>query len=195
MFTIIRNQMKSACLMLLWMTLLTGLAYPLTMTGIARLLFPDQAGGSLIRKDGAILGSRLVGQEFTSPGAFHGRPSATTPHAYNAAASAGSNLGPSNPDLAQAVAERKTALASENGDAHVPMDLLTASGSGLDPHISPEAAIFQAARVAKTRHLSREAVTALVIRHTEGRLWGFWGEPRVNLLELNLALDTLPAKE
>lgn len=195
MFSTMKSQLKPACLMLLWMTLLTGLAYPLAMTGITRILFPDQAGGSLIRKDGVVVGSRLVGQDFASPGSFHGRPSATTPQAYNAAASAGSNLGPSNPALAVAVAERKTALAAENDDEHVPMDLLTASGSGLDPHISPEAAVFQAARVAKTRHLSHEAVTALITRHTESRLWGFWGEPRVNLLELNLALDALPAKE
>lgn len=195
MFAIIKNQFKPACLMLLWMTLLTGLAYPLAMTGIAKVLFPEQAGGSLIRRDGAVVGSRLVGRDFTSPAHFHGRPSATAPRPCNASASSGSNLGPSNPVLAQTVAERKTALAAENGAENVPMDLLTASGSGLDPHISPEAAAFQVARVAAVRHLSQEAVAALADRHTEGRLWGLWGEPRVNVLELNLALDALTAKE
>ncbi|MDQ7833197.1 MAG: potassium-transporting ATPase subunit KdpC [Desulfovibrionaceae bacterium] len=195
MFSIIKKQLKPAYLMLLWMTLLTGLAYPLAMTGIARMLFPDQAEGSLIRRDGAVVGSRLVGRDFASPGSFHGRPSATAPYAYNAAASTGSNLGPTNPALADAVAERKTTLAAENGGENAPMDLLTASGSGLDPHISPEAAAFQVPRVAKARHLSQEVVAALVERNTEGRLWGLWGEPRVNVLGLNLALDALTAKE
>lgn len=195
MLAIMKAQMKPAGLMLLWMTLLTGLAYPLAMTGLARTLFPEQAGGSLIRKDGAAIGSRLVGQDFVCANHFHGRPSATTPAPYDAAASAGSNLGPSNPALARAVAGRKADLAAENGSEDVPMDLLTASGSGLDPHISPEAAAFQTARVAAARHLPQETVAALVKGHTEGRLWGVWGEPRVNVVELNLALDALAAKE
>ncbi|MFP5240546.1 MAG: potassium-transporting ATPase subunit KdpC [Acidobacteriota bacterium] len=195
MFALAIKQLRPAALMLFWMTLLTGLAYPLAMTGLGKALFPAQAGGSLIEKDGAVAGSGLIGQRFTSPGYFHGRPSATSPFEYNAASSSGTNLGPSNPALAEAVAAWAAKARAENGNGLVPMDLATASASGLDPHVSPEAAVSQTGRVAKARGMSPEAVDALVAAHTEGRLWGFWGEPRVNVLELNLALDAAGKKE
>lgn len=195
MFSIIVKQLRPAALMLFWMTLLTGLAYPLAMTGVGKAFFPAQAGGSLMERDGATVGSSLIGQAFSSGGYFTGRPSATAPYEYNAEASSGSNLGPSNPALGQAVAERARKLAGENGATAIPMDLLTASGSGLDPHISPEAAAFQLDRVAKARGMASGRLAALVAEHTRGRLWGFWGEPRVNVLELNLALDALAKKE
>lgn len=209
MFRIFMTQLKPAALMLFWMTLLTGLAYPLAMTGAAKTLFPAQASGSLIAgQDGHAdagsagpagpVGSGLIGQSFESPRHFWGRPSATSPHAYNAGASSGSNLGPSNPALAEAVAERAAKLKAAHGDAPIPpipMDLVTASGSGLDPHISPQAAAYQIERVATARNLSRETVASLVARHTQGPLLGFWGEPRVNVLTLNLALDALADKE
>lgn len=195
MFAIFMKQLKPAFLMLFWMSVLTGLAYPLAMTGLGKALFPAQAGGSLIEKDGAVAGSGLIGQPFASPGYFHGRPSATAPYGYNAGASSGSNLGPSNPALAEAVAERAAKARAENGGEAAPMDLVTASASGLDPHVSPEAAASQVDRVATARGVSREALAALVAAHTEGRLWGFWGEPRVNVLGLNLALDAAGKKE
>ncbi len=195
MFSIIGGQLKQAALMLFWMTLLTGLAYPLAVTGLGRALFPAQAGGSLILKDGAVAGSGLVGQPFASPRYFHGRPSATAAREYDAASSAGSNLGPSNPALAEAARERAARFRERDGDGPAPMDMVTASGSGLDPHITPQSAARQAGRVARERGMPPAAVAALVEAHTQGRLWGFWGEPRVNVLELNLALDAAARKE
>ncbi|MEF3698214.1 potassium-transporting ATPase subunit KdpC [Desulfolutivibrio sp.] len=195
MFTMTLKQLKPAALMLLWMTLLTGLAYPLAMTAMGTALFPVQAAGSLLERGGAVAGSSLIGQPFASDRYVHGRPSATSPQAYDAAASAGSNLGPSNPALARAVADRAAKLAAENGGAPVPMDLATASGSGLDPHISPEAAACQAQRVARARGVSLQTVTELIENHTQGRTWRLLGEPRVSVLELNLALDALGKKE
>lgn len=198
MFSLFMKQLKPAFLMLFWMTLLTGLAYPLAVTGLGRTLFPTQAGGSLVVQGNTVVGSRLIGQAFHSDGYFWSRPSATSPAAYDASSSTGSNLGPSNPDLAEAVKGRAEILAAKNAggaESTVPMDLATASASGLDPDITPEAAAYQIDRVAKARGVSREAVAALIARHTEGRLWGFWGEPRVNVLELNLALDAAGKKE
>lgn len=171
-------------------TLLLGLGYPLLVTGIAHLLFPHQAEGSLLVENGRVVGSTLIGQEFTGPGFFHGRPSATTPP-YNGAASGASNLGPLDPRLRQQVAERAAAVRRENGlapDAPVPADLVTASGSGLDPDISPEAALLQVPRVARARHLPEAQVRKVVEEHVVGPQFGFLGEPRVNVLELNLAL-------
>nr|WP_243310588.1 potassium-transporting ATPase subunit KdpC [Fundidesulfovibrio agrisoli] len=186
------QQLRPAALMLFWMTLLTGLAYPLAMTGLGAALFPAQAGGSLIVTGGGVAGSALIGQPFASDAYFHGRPSATAPYEYNAGASSGSNLGPSNPALPEAVAGRVAAL---DGGGPAPMDLVTASASGLDPHVSPEGAARQLGRVARARNMPPETVAALVAAHTEGRLFGFWGEPRVNVLELNLALDAAGKKE
>ena len=193
MHSLFLKQLRPAALMLLWLTLLTGLAYPLAMTALGQALFPAKAAGSLLTRDGVVVGSSLIGQPFASDRFFHGRPSATAPGGYNAAASAGSNLGPSNPALAQAVAGRAAQIIGENGGGPVPMDLVTASGSGLDPHISPEAAACQAGRVAQARGMSLEAATRLIERHSEGRLVGFWGNPRVNVLELNLDLEALDA--
>ena len=169
----------------------TGIAYPLVVTGIGQAAFPDAAGGSLVVKDGKPVGSRLIGQNFTDPKHFWGRPSATGPMPYNAGASSGSNQGPLNPALVEAVKGRIEALraADPGNKAPIPADLVSASGSGLDPHVSPAAATFQVERVARARGLEAEAVAALVVRHTEGRQWGVFGEPRVNVLELNLALD------
>jgi len=195
MFTVAIKQLKPAALMLFWMTLLTGLAYPLAMTGLGKTLFPAQAGGSLIERDGATAGSSLIGQPFASEKYFHGRPSATAPCEYNARASSGSNLGPSNPVLAETVAARAALIRKETGGGSVPMDLATGSASGLDPHISPEAAAFQVERVARARGMSPGEVAALVAGNTEDRLWGFWGEPRVNVLGVNLALDAAGKKE
>lgn len=189
MLKTITTQLNPAFLMLFWLTLLTGLAYPLAMTGLGKALFPVQAAGSLIERGGAVVGSSLVGQTFSSDQYFHGRPSATSPYPYNASSSSGSNLGPSNQALADAAAWRAETFVEENGGGPAPMDMLTTSGSGLDPHISPEAAARQIDRVAKARSMPTEVVVALVAKHTEGRLFGFWGEPRVNVLELNLALD------
>lgn len=173
------------------MTLVTGVAYPLVVTGIARIAFPSQAGGSVIERDGRAVGSRLIGQPFSSPGYFWGRPSATNPHPYNGAASAGSNLATTNPALAETVAARVAALRAHvvGSTNAVPVDLVTASGSGLDPHISPAAAEYQVARIALARELAPELVRELVANHTDGRTVGVLGEPRVNVLELNLALD------
>ena len=182
---------RQALVSLLVLTVITGLAYPLLVTGIAQLAFPHQANGSLIVQDGQVLGSELIGQPFDDPRYFWGRPSATSQFPYNAAASAGSNLGPSTPAFVEAVRSRVAALrAAHRGSAGpVPVDLVTASASGLDPHISPAAAQFQIERVANSRGLSKEQVTTLVAAHTESRTFGVLGEPRVNVLELNLALD------
>lgn len=178
-----------ACLLL---TLLTGLLYPLLITAIAQL-FPKQAGGSLIEHDGRVVGSALIGQSFTQPQYFWGRPSATSPQPYNPLASGGSNQGPLNPALAEAVKQRIAALkqADPGNAAPIPVDLVTASASGLDPHISIAAAQYQLARVARARGLDEAEVNALLEQHNEDRQFGFFGEPRVNVLELNLALDEL----
>ena len=173
------------------LTALTGVAYPLLVTGAAKIAFPDQAAGSLVVKDGKPVGSSLIGQNFADPKYFWGRPSATAPMAYNGTGSSGSNLGPLNPALVDGVKGRVDALkAADPGNTTlVPVDLVTASASGLDPHISVAAAEYQANRVARVRGMAPEAVHKLVERHTEGRLLGFLGEPRVNVLALNLALD------
>jgi len=179
--------------MLVLFTLITGLAYPLTVTGIAQVLFPHQANGSLTVREGQVAGSELIGQPFDSPRYFWGRPSATAPFPYNAAASAGSNLGPSNPALEEAVQARIEALrAADPGNTRpIPVDLVTASASGLDPHISLAAALYQVPRVAQARGLAENEVEALVRRFTAGRQLGVLGEPRVNVLNLNLALDAV----
>ena len=186
-----RAHLRPALVILALMTLLTGVVYPLVVTGIGQVVFPWQANGSLIFKDGKVLGSALIGQPFDDPKYFWSRPSATSPFADNAASSSGSNLSPTNPDLIKAVQGRVDALraADPGNTAPVPVDLVTASGSGLDPHISPAAALYQVARVTKARKLAPETVRQLVERHTEGRFLGFLGEPRVNVLMLNLALD------
>ena len=186
-------QLRPALTLLLLLLVLTGIVYPLAVTLVARLLFPDQAAGSLVRRDGHTVGSLLIGQSFTDPGHFWGRPSATTPQPYNGTASGGSNLGPLNPALTDAIRARIAALraADPGNSAPVPVDLVTASASGLDPHISVAAAAYQAARVARARGLAVERVQALIATRTEGRLLGVIGEPRVNVLELNLALDAL----
>ena len=186
-----RAHLRPALVILVLMTLITGVGYPLVVTGIAQTLFRAQANGSLIVKDGKPVGSTLIGQPFDDPKYFWGRPSATSPYADNAGSSSGSNLSPTNADLVKAVQGRVDALrAADPGNAvPVPVDLVTASGSGLDPHISPAAALYQVPRVAKARKLDPEAVRQLVERHTEGRFLGFLGEPRVNVLALNLALD------
>ncbi|MGE0469492.1 MAG: potassium-transporting ATPase subunit KdpC [Nitrospira sp.] len=188
-----KDQIRPALIMLLLLTVLTGLVYPLAVTGLAQLLFPDQANGSLIVREGRVIGSRLIGQYFDKPEYFWSRPSATAPFPYNAAASGGSNLGPSNPVLIEAVNARVAALraADPGNDLPIPVDLVTASGSGLDPHISPAAAQYQAKRVARARSLDESTVQTLVVQHTEGRQYGLLGERRVNVLQLNLALDAL----
>jgi potassium-transporting ATPase KdpC subunit len=186
-----RAQLRPALVILVALTLVTGVAYPLLVTGVAQAVFPYQAQGSLISKDGKLVGSTLIGQPFDDPKYFWGRPSATSPFAYNAASSSGSNLSPTNPDLIKAVQARVEALraADPGNSAPVPVDLVTASGSGLDPHISPAAALYQVSRVARARKLDPESVRQLVAQHTEGRWLGLLGEPRVNVLALNLALD------
>jgi potassium-transporting ATPase KdpC subunit len=212
------KQTRQAFLLLLVFTILTGIIYPLTITGVAQLIFSRQANGSLIYRDGKPVGSSLIGQPFTDPKYFWSRPSATSPMPYNAGSSSGSNLGPTNPDLGKAVAERVAALRkadpsgkkgtgpnyaqhpegragkldlspSSPDDVPVPIDLATSSASGLDPHISPAAAEYQVGRVAKARGLDPETVRHLVARHTAGRTLGLLGEPRVNVVELNLDLD------
>ncbi len=194
------REIRPAILVLVVLTLITGLAYPLAMTGIAEAIFPKQAQGSLIEKDGKVIGSALIGQEFKEEKYFHGRPSATVapdpadssktvPAPYNAANSGGSNLGPTSKALADRVKEDVEKLKAENPKTAVPVDLVTTSASGLDPDISPEAALFQVPRVAKARKLPEEQVRQLVAANTQGRLAGLLGEPRVNVLALNLALD------
>ena len=185
--------LRPALVLFLILTLLTGLAYPLVVTGLATSLFPTQAAGSLIFREGKTVGSTLIGQNFSDQKNFWGRPSATAPMAYNAAASGGSNMGPLNPALAEAVQARIAALraADPANMAVVPIDLVTASASGLDPHISPAAALYQLARVARARGVSVEKVQVLIAQQTETPLMGLLGESRVNVLKLNLALQDL----
>jgi potassium-transporting ATPase KdpC subunit len=199
------REIRPAIIILAALTLITGLAYPLAMTAVAGAIFPKQAEGSLIEKDGKVVGSALIGQEFKSDKYFHGRPSATTAPdpadssktvsaPYNAANSGGSNLGPTSKALSDRVKEDVDKLKAENPSAAVPADLVTTSGSGLDPDISPEAALFQAPRVAKARNVPEDRVRQLVADNTAGRLGGLLGEPRVNVLALNLALDAATSK-
>ncbi len=194
------REIRPAILVLLLLTLITGLAYPLAMTEIAGLIFPKQAQGSLIERSGKVVGSSLIGQEFKQDRDFHGRPSATTtpdptdssktvPSPYNAANSGGSNLGPTSKALNDRIKEDVDKLKAENPSSPVPVDLVTTSGSGLDPDISPEGALFQVPRVAKARGISEDTLRQLVAKNTTGRLIGIFGEPRVNVLALNLALD------
>jgi K+-transporting ATPase ATPase C chain len=199
------KEIRPAIILLLLLTLITGLAYPLALTAIAGVIFPKQAAGSLVERDGKVVGSALIGQEFKSEKYFHGRPSATTapdptdstktvPAPYNAANSGGSNLGPTSKALNDRVKEDVDKLKAENPNAIVPIDLVTTSGSGLDPDISPEAALFQVPRVAKARNMPEDRVRQLITENTANRLAGLIGEPRVNVLALNLALDRAASK-
>jgi K+-transporting ATPase ATPase C chain len=186
------KNLVTAVLIFLVLTVVTGLIYPLLVTGIAQLVFPHQANGSLIVRDGKAVGSELIGQPFAGPTYFWSRPSATGPFPYNAGASTGSNLGPTNPALLERVkGDVERIQEAHPGKGPVPVDLVTSSASGLDPHISPAAAYYQVERVAAARHLDPAAVRRLVDEHVEGRTFGFLGEPRVNVLELNLDLDSL----
>ncbi len=184
-----KRNLITAVLMTLVTTILLGIIYPLVVTGIAQGLFRDKANGQLITRDGQVIGSRIIAQPFTGARYFHPRPSAAG-NGYDAANSGGTNLGPTNQKLIARVADDAARLAAENPNQPVPVDLLTTSASGLDPHISPAAAEFQVPRVARERQMSEEAIRQLVKKHTEGRQWGFLGEPRVNVLELNLDLDS-----
>jgi len=199
------REIRPAIVFIIALTLITGLVYPLAITGLAGVIFPYQAQGSLVEKEGKVVGSELIGQEFTSDKYFHGRLSATTapdpadstktvPAPYNAANSGGSNLGPTNKALVDRVQGDLDKLKQENPSAAVPIDLVTTSASGLDPDISPAAALFQVPRVAKARNMPEDRLRALVDEHTEGRALGFLGEPRVNVLALNLALDRATAR-
>ena len=199
------KEIRPALVLVIALTLITGLAYPLAMTGLAGVFFPYQSQGSLIKRDGKVIGSELIGQAFASDRYFHGRPSATTgpdpadpsksvPLPYNAANSMGSNLGPTSKVLADRMRQDADKLKSENPNSPVPVDLVTTSGSGLDPHISPEAAYFQVPRVAKARSLAEDRVRQLVAASIEERTLGLLGEPTVNVLALNLALDRADAK-
>ena len=190
-----KDQIRPALTMLLLLTILTGLIYPMTVTGLAQVLFPEQANGSLIVREGKLIGSKLIGQHFDKPEYFWGRPSATAPYPYNAAASGGSNLGPTNPILIETVKARIAALraADPTNDVLIPVDLVTASGSGLDPHISPAAALYQVKRVARARGIGEATVHRLVVQHIQERQFGLLGERRINVLQLNLALDALAA--
>jgi potassium-transporting ATPase KdpC subunit len=199
------KEIRPAIVLLVALTIITGLVYPFVMTGIAGAIFPYQAQGSLVEQDGKVIGSALIGQEFTSDKYFHGRPSATVasdpndpsktvPAPYNAANSGGSNLGPTNKALIERVQGDVDKLKQENPSTPVPIDLVTTTAGGLDPHISPAAALFQVPRVAKARNMPEDRVRQLVDEHTEGRILGFLGEPRVNVLALNLALDRAPAR-
>lgn len=187
-----KSLIRPAVSLFLLLTLITGVFYPMAVTGIAKVAFPEAANGSLIFKDGKAVGSRLIGQNFTDPKYFWGRPSATSPQPYNASASGGSNLGPLNPALTDGVKGRIAALKAADPDntGAIPADLVTASASGLDPHISPAAAKYQIERVAKARQIDTAVVKAMVARFTEERQWSIFGDARVNVLELNLALDS-----
>lgn len=187
------KSLRTSLISILLFTVITGLIYPLLVTGIAQLIFPGKANGSLLTKNGKPVGSELIGQVFTSPKYFWSRPSATSPFEYNAGASSGSNYGPLNPVLLEAVGKRMKKLkdADSLNSKPVPVDLVTASGSGLDPHISVAAAFYQLPRVARSRHMSEDQVRSLVDKYTEGRQLGILGETRVNVLKLNLALDEM----
>jgi K+-transporting ATPase ATPase C chain len=193
------KQIRTSVIAVVLLTVLTGVIYPFLVTGIAQLLFPDKANGSMIKQNGAVLGSALIGQQFTEPKYFWGRLSATNPVAYNASASSGSNYGPLNPALLAAVTKRIRDLraADPQNTQPIPVDLVTASGSGLDPHISVAAAQYQISRVARSRNVHEGNIRSLVDQYAEGRQFGFLGEPRVNILKLNLALDEMksPSKE
>lgn len=192
-----KQNLITAVLMTIVTTALLGLVYPLVVTGLVQVIFPDQANGSLIKgADGAVIGSRLIGQPFDSPGYFRSRPSAAGANGYDAGASGGSNLGPTSQKLIDRVKADVEKLQAENPAKPVPIDLVTTSGSGLDPHISPAAADFQVPRVARERGISEDELRGVLARHTEGRQFGFLGEPTVNVLELNLDLDrTIPMKK